>query len=139
MEDEPLRLIEDFLPLDVIGERAASGRAQRSGSLTAFHIWWGRKPQVAARAAVYATLVAAPHDHVQRTAYLRLLSSLCESSILPSVLQQAQRQIAEVHRERSLLKVRPQLLRHLSLTCSLVAAQLHLKQHVLVVPYWLVI
>ena len=101
MEDESQRLIEDFLPLDMIGEQAARRHTQHSGNLTALHIWWGRKPQVAARAAVYATLVAAPHDHTQRVAYNKMLAALCEGSVPPSVLQQAQRQIAEVHRERS--------------------------------------
>src|SRR5687768_7883119 len=69
MQEEPLRLIEDYLPLDIISERAAREKSQRSGNLASLHTWWGRKPQIAARAAVYTALVPAPHDNVQREAY----------------------------------------------------------------------
>lgn len=98
MEHEPLRLIEDCLPLDLISERAA--REKRVGSLSALHIWWGRKPQVAVRAAIYAALAPAPTDQTQRAAYLRQLDALCAIDVPEGVLIQARRQLAEIHRER---------------------------------------
>lgn len=100
MDDDPLRLIEDCLPLDIISERAAREKNQQAGNLASIHTWWGRKPLIASRAAVYAALVPAPRDQTQRAAYLRLLTALCSSDVPAHVLTQAQRQIAEVHAER---------------------------------------
>jgi putative DNA methylase len=99
MHNETRRLIEDCLPLDIISERAAREKSQRAGNLSSLHIWWGRKPQIAARAALYAALVPAPHDQTQRTAYLEQLIALCTTDIPPDVLRKARRQIADVHRD----------------------------------------
>lgn len=100
MNDESLRLIEDCLPLETISERASREKAQRVGNLASLHTWWGRKPLIAARAAVYAALVPAPHDAQQRDAYLRQLVALCTVDIPPRTLALARRQISEVQRER---------------------------------------
>src|SRR6266511_3970315 len=96
MNDEPLRLIEDCLPLDVISERAAREKGLRAGNLASIHIWWGRKPMIAARAALYATLVPAPHDDVQRKAYLRQLTALCTTDVPTMTLAEVRRQITDV-------------------------------------------
>jgi putative DNA methylase len=101
MHDEPLRLIEDCLPLDIISERAAREKGQRAGNLASIHIWWGRKPMIASRAALYATLVPAPHDDVQRKAYLRQLTLLCATDIPATTLAEVQRQIADVHADQA--------------------------------------
>jgi putative DNA methylase len=100
MHEESLRLIEDCLPLDIISDRAAREKNQHTGNLASIHIWWGRKPQIAARAATYAALVPAPHDAAQRTAYLHQLAALCTTDVSAGVLRQARRQIAEIHAER---------------------------------------
>ncbi|NTV63343.1 MAG: DUF1156 domain-containing protein [Oscillochloris sp.] len=100
MNDESLRLIEDCLPLETISERAAREKAQRVGNLASLHTWWGRKPLIAARAAVYAALVPAPQDACQRDAYLRQLTALCTVDVPARTLDLARRQIAEVQHER---------------------------------------
>lgn len=97
MQDEPLRLIEDCLPLEIISERASREKGQRAGNLASIHIWWGRKPMIASRAALYATLVSAPHDDVQRKAYLRQLTALCTTDIPAFTLAEVRRQIADTH------------------------------------------
>ena len=101
MNDEPLRLIEDCLPLDIISERAAREKGQRAGNLASIHIWWGRKPMIAARAALYATLVPAPHDIIQRKAYLRQLTALCTTDVPSMTLAEVRRQIADVYAEHA--------------------------------------
>ncbi|KPM50659.1 hypothetical protein ACG83_39600 [Frankia sp. R43] len=58
--DDELRLIEDALPIDVIG--AASNQEKtggRKGHPTALHRWWARRPLAASRAAVFSALVPA--------------------------------------------------------------------------------
>lgn len=99
MHDNTLRLVEDCLPLDLLSERASREKNQHRGNLASLHIWWGRKPQIAARAVLYAALVPAPHDQTQRTAYLNQLIALCTTDMSISMLKQARRQIAEVHCE----------------------------------------
>lgn len=101
MNDESLRLIEDCLPLETISERAAREKSQRAGNLASIHIWWGRKPMIASRAALYATLVPAPHDDVQRTAYLCQLTSLCATDVPSTTLAQVRCQIADVYGEQA--------------------------------------
>lgn len=101
MAGDNLRLIEDCIPLDTISDRASREKGQRAGNLASLHIWWGRKPMIAARAALYATLVPAPYDDVQRRAYLRQLTALCEADVPQQTLTAVRRQIAEVHAEQT--------------------------------------
>ena len=52
------RLIEDFLPVNSVGE-AASSEPRTKGHISTLHVWRARRPLVACRAAVYGALVPA--------------------------------------------------------------------------------
>jgi putative DNA methylase len=60
MTDER-RLIEEYLPVRAISYEATREKLvrKRDYHLSMLHLWWARRPLAAARAAVYATLVAA--------------------------------------------------------------------------------
>jgi putative DNA methylase len=53
------RLIEDFLPIQLISGRASREKSLRKGHISTLHLWWARRPLVACRAAVYGALVPA--------------------------------------------------------------------------------
>src|SRR5947209_17722156 len=54
------RLIEDYLPIEAISAEASREKSVRKGHPSTLHLWWARRPLVACRAAVYATLVPSP-------------------------------------------------------------------------------
>ena len=60
------RLIEDFIPIREISLEAAREKSIRKGHISTLHLWWARRPLVAARAAVFASLVAAPETPQKR-------------------------------------------------------------------------
>ena len=48
-----LRLIEDFIPIRKISLEAAREKSVRKGQISTLHLWWARRPLVAARATVW--------------------------------------------------------------------------------------
>jgi putative DNA methylase len=58
------RLIEEWLPIGEIGEEAARERRSMTAlpPIYYLHVWWARRPLVAARAAVLASLLPADAD-----------------------------------------------------------------------------
>jgi putative DNA methylase len=58
MSDD-LRLIEDYLPIEAISAEASREKSVRKGHISTSHLWWARRPLVACRAAVLASLVPA--------------------------------------------------------------------------------
>lgn len=52
------RLIEDFLPVNTLGE-AASSEPRTKGHISTLHVWRARRPLLACRAAVYSALIPA--------------------------------------------------------------------------------
>jgi putative DNA methylase len=71
------RLIEDYLPIEAISKEAVSEKSTRQGHISMLHLWWARRPLVAARAAVYAALAAAPVDSQDRERASAFLKALC--------------------------------------------------------------
>lgn len=59
------RLIEDWLPVAEIGEESARERRSMTAlpPIYYLHVWWARRPLVASRAAVLASLLPADADH----------------------------------------------------------------------------
>ena len=53
------RLIEDYLPIQVLSAEASREKNVRRGHISTLHLWWARRPLVAARAAIYGALVPA--------------------------------------------------------------------------------
>lgn len=54
------RLIEHYLPIEAISAEARREKSVRKGHISTLHLWWARRPLVAARAAVFGALV--PED-----------------------------------------------------------------------------
>jgi putative DNA methylase len=105
------RLIEDFLPIEAIGQEASREKSIRNGHISTLHLWWARRPLVACRAAVYGALVPAsrfnpengPDNKKQslgRANAAKFLERLCKYPGDPAVIKEAQRHILEAHAER---------------------------------------
>ncbi|HHW47351.1 MAG TPA: DUF1156 domain-containing protein [Clostridiaceae bacterium] len=57
------KLIEVALPLEAINQESAREKSIRHGHPFSLHLWWARRPLVAARAVVFASLVDDPSVH----------------------------------------------------------------------------
>src|ERR1035441_3788451 len=59
------RLIERWLPIAALGEESVRERRSMTALPPTYylHVWWARRPLVAARAAVLASLLPADADH----------------------------------------------------------------------------
>ena len=104
------RLIEDFLPVNSVGE-AASSEPRTKGHISTLHVWRARRPLVACRAAVYGALVPAslfvpvngPDNKKQslgRANAAKFFERLCKYPGNPAAIKDAQRHILEAHAER---------------------------------------
>jgi len=104
------RLIEDFLPVNSVGE-AASSEPRTKGHISTLHVWRARRPLVACRAAVYGALVPAslfipengPDNKKQslgRANAAKFFERLCKYPGDPAVIKEAQRHILEAQAER---------------------------------------
>lgn len=104
------RLIEDFLPVNSVGE-AASSEPRTKGHISTLHVWRARRPLVACRAAVYGALVQeslfipenGPDNKKQslgRANAAKFFERLCKYPGNPTVIKDAQRHILEAHAER---------------------------------------
>lgn len=58
------KLIEVALPLESISEEAAQEKFLRTGHPSTLHPWWSRKPLVACRAILFASLVDDPGEYI---------------------------------------------------------------------------
>ncbi|BDA76524.1 hypothetical protein CAL7716_106900 (plasmid) [Calothrix sp. PCC 7716] len=94
------RLIEDFIPIREISVEAAREKSIRKGHISTLHLWWARRPLVAARAAVFASLVAAPPSSQKRTALSKIMIDLCKWEAGKDTINKAKNQILEAQRER---------------------------------------
>ena len=87
------RLIEDLIPIREISSEASREKSLRHGNISTLHLWWARRPIVAARAAVYGALVPAPSDPKDRDTYMERMRKLCSWDIPHGVLEQARQDI----------------------------------------------
>lgn len=94
------RLIEDFIPIKEISVEAAREKSIRKGHISTLHLWWARRPLVAARAAVFASLVAAPESHQKRSHLKKQMIDLCKWEAVPETISKAKEAILEAQRER---------------------------------------
>jgi hypothetical protein len=97
MPNSDRRLIEDLIPIREISAEAAREKSLRHGNISTLHLWWARRPIVAARAAVYGALVPAPADSKEREPYMARMRKLCRWDIPNSVLEQARKDILEAN------------------------------------------
>jgi putative DNA methylase len=94
------RLIEDFIPIREISEQAAREKSIRKGHISTLHLWWARRPLVAARAAVFASLVAAPETYQKRACLKKRMIDLCRWEAGKDTIDKARIKILEAQRER---------------------------------------
>ncbi|MCX7832014.1 MAG: DUF1156 domain-containing protein, partial [Actinobacteria bacterium] len=94
------RLIEDFLPIKEISRESAREKSIRQGHISTLHLWWARRPLVACRAAVYASLVPAPKEKNGRGPKSAFIQRLCKYPPNPNVVQEAIKHIYQAHAER---------------------------------------
>lgn len=87
------RLIEDYIPIREISAEASREKSIRKGHISTLHLWWARRPLVAARAAVYAALVPAPRTDEEREQYTREMVELCRWQVSEETLQRARERI----------------------------------------------
>ena len=94
------RLIEDYIPIEAISAEARREKSIRKGHISTLHLWWARRPLVAARAAVYGALVPAPADKQAAKEAETFVADLCTYPGPPDVIAQARRHILEAHAAR---------------------------------------
>lgn len=94
------RLIEDCLPIREISKESARERSVRWGHIATIHIWWARRPLVACRAAVYASLVPAPNGKTGRGPKSAFIQRLCKYPANPYAVKEATKHIYEAHAKR---------------------------------------
>src|SRR6516225_3826268 len=109
------RLIEDYLPIQAISAEASREKSVRKGHISTLHLWWARRPLVAARAAVYGALVPASRftpngaadskkKSLGRANAAKFVERLCKYPGDPKVIAEAQRHILEAHAARLTLE-----------------------------------
>src|SRR3990167_2068110 len=101
------RLIEDFLPIKEISHVSARERRIKQGHMSTLHFWWARRPLVACRAAVYASLVPAPKEKNGRGPKSGFIQRLCKYGgdsqtrlQTEQAIKEARKHIYEAHAER---------------------------------------
>jgi len=94
------RLIEDYIPIEAISAEARREKSIRKGHISTLHLWWARRPLVAARAAVYGALVPAPADKHAAKESADFVAALCKYPGVRDVIAEARRHILEAHAER---------------------------------------
>lgn len=111
MSDPDHRVIEDFLPVGVIGAEATRERSLARKHISSLHRWWARRPLVACRVAVYGALVPIRRfrpegagkrdpDRATREAVAKFIGRLCEYPGSAETVNEARAHILEAHAER---------------------------------------
>ena len=83
------RLIEDYLPLDVLNAISAKDKKHPKHPASLIHYWPARRPITACRAAIYATLVPAPSNDSEREEAGAFVTKLAAFDPCPKVLSEA--------------------------------------------------
>ena len=91
------RLIEDYLPLDVLNAIASKEKLHPRRYVELVHYWPARRPITASRAAVYAALVPAPTSDGEREEAGSLVANLAAYEPDPEVVGEARERIRAAH------------------------------------------
>jgi putative DNA methylase len=119
MPEHGRRLIEDYLPIEAISDRAVS-EPRTKGHISTMHVWRARRPLTGCRAAIYGALVPlsrflpknGPEEKrasLGRANAAKFIDRLCRYPGNPKVIAEAQRHILEAHAERLLRETREQV------------------------------
>ena len=91
------RLIEDYLPLDVLNAIAAKDKKHPKHPVSLVHYWPARRPITACRAAIYAALVPAPSTDEEREEAASFVTKLAAFKPDPKVVKKASDRIRKSH------------------------------------------
>lgn len=91
------RLIEYALPIKEISSEATTEKTVRHGHISTMHIWWARRPLVACRAAVLASLLRDPVDENERNKLISFLKKFCtwDASTNPEMVDRARELVTQ--------------------------------------------
>ena len=91
------RLIEDYLPLDVLNAIASKEKLHPRHYVSLIHYWPARRPTTACRAAIYAALVPAPSTDEKREEAASFVTKLAAFKPDPKVVKKASDRIRKSH------------------------------------------
>ena len=97
MKTADRRLIEDYLPLDVINAVASKDKLHPRHYVSLIHYWPARRPITACRAAIYAALVPAPSTDEEREKATSFVTKLAAFKHDPKVVKKASDRIRKSH------------------------------------------
>ena len=95
------RQIEDYLPLDVLNAIASKEKLHPRRYVELIHYWPARRPITACRAAIYSTLVSAPHNETTRNKAANFVAKLAAYSPDLETIAEAQEHIKKLHGGRA--------------------------------------
>lgn len=95
------RLIEDYLPLDDLNAIASKEKHHPKHPVALVHYWPARRPMTAARAAVYAVLVAASNSDDERADAASFITRLAAFRPDPRIVEEAGYRIRKAYGGRS--------------------------------------
>jgi putative DNA methylase len=110
LNDLEKRLIEDYLPIEHLSAEAVSEKSARQAHISMLHLWWARRPLVAARAAVYGALASAPLNSEERSSAAAFIKALCVYPGDEAIFAKAREQVLAAHRARTGLDTPPKVL-----------------------------
>ena len=91
------RLIEDYLPLDVLNAIASKEKKHPRRYVELVHYWPARRPITACRAAIFATLTPAPRTDVERQEAATFVGKLAAYKPDSATVSEARDRIKELH------------------------------------------
>lgn len=97
MKTEDRRLIEDYLPLDVLNAIASKEMSHPKHPVALVHYWPARRPNTASRAAIYAALVPALSTDEEREEAASFITKLAAFKPDPNVINEAIDRILKQH------------------------------------------
>ena len=92
------RLIEDYLPLDILNAIASREKLHPRRYMELVHYWPARRPTTASRAAIRATLVPAPRSGVERRDAASFITRLAAFKPAPGIVEEAGDRIGKAPR-----------------------------------------
>ena len=101
MKTADRRLIEDYLPLDVLNAIASKEKLHPRHYVSLIHYWPARRPTTACRAAIYAALVSAPRTDEEREEAASFVTKLAAFRPDPKVVKEASARIRKSHKGKA--------------------------------------
>ncbi len=95
------RLIEDYMPLDVLNAIASKEKLHPRRYVELVHYWPARRPITACRAAIYAALAPAPRSSAEREQAASFVAKLAAYKTDPATVAKARQTIKEQHGGRA--------------------------------------